>query len=315
MDETILEILKEKSNLLEFGNKEEWHSQRGKGIGGSDISAILGYSQYSSPYKIYADKVGIGERFEGNLATELGTFLEPFIRTKFCGLMKIKENIDATVIEVPYVLESKEFYFARANLDGIVAINGEYCVLEIKTASEMSTDKWKDDEVPDEYYFQVQWYMAITGFKKAYICYLIGNRKIDYKEIPRNEEIIERMMKDAKLFWEENVLKKEPPMFSWQDKEAIEALYSEENPGETINIEDEEIINIISKWRKLEEQKKKIDQEIEECKNIVKATVGNAETAYCGTAKITWKTQKKEGYFVQPSQTRVLRYSEAKIKK
>ena len=310
--EKVLEILQEKCELVQVENEEQWHEERKKAIGGSEIGAILGYNNYKSPYAVYAEKLGLSEGFEGNIATEVGNVLEPYIRKKFPDLVKMKDQIEVKVYELPYILKSKEWSFASANLDGVIEFDGEFSVLEIKTASEMSAGKWEDDEIPDSYYFQVQWYLSITGFKKAYICYLIGNRKMDYKIIPRNEDVIAAMMSYAKSFWENHVLQKQPPEFSWNDTDAIKELYPKQNEGEVIELDNE--TDIVAKWRELEDEKKRIEREIEECKNKIKGSMGTAETARVGIDKITWKLQKKDGFYVKPSETRVLRYSAGKIK-
>lgn len=312
--EMVVDELTKSCELVAVETEEQWHEERQKAIGGSEIGAILGYNNYTSPYAVYAQKLGIGERFKGNIATEVGTVLEPYIRKKFPGLVQLKDQVEAIVYEIPYILKSKEYTFASANLDGVVEIDGEYSVLEIKTASEMSGDKWEGEEIPDSYYFQVQWYLAVTGWKQAYICYLIGNRKMDYKVIPRNDDVINSMMSYANDFWNNHILAKQPPEFSWNDTDAIKELYPKQNEGEVIELDGEEEKTVVQKWRELEDKKKEIEREIEECKNIIKGSMGTAETARIGIDKITWKLQKKDGFYVKPSESRVLRYSAGKIK-
>lgn len=312
MENNLLEVLKERCNILTWENEGEWKEKRRGFIGGSDIAAILGYSQYSSPYQVYASKLGIGEEFTGNLATELGHYLEPFIREKFAGLLKERENLDCKVYKISdFMFVSKEHNFMSANLDGIVEIDGEYSILEIKTASEMISKKFEDDEIPDSYYFQIQWYLAVTGLKKGYIAYLIGNRKLEYKEVPRNEPVIIDMIETAKNFWEANILAKEPPMFTFSDTEVIKTMYPRENEGEIAEFS-EDIDKVIVRWRELEAQKKDIEKEIDDCKNKVKGALGTAEKGIGGGGRISWKLQKKDGYFVKPSETRVLRYTKIK---
>ena len=51
---------------------EEWLTHRQKSIGGSDASAIIGLNQYSSPYTVWADKLGKLPPKEDNEAMRLG---------------------------------------------------------------------------------------------------------------------------------------------------------------------------------------------------------------------------------------------------
>ncbi|HQE50274.1 MAG TPA: YqaJ viral recombinase family protein, partial [Fervidobacterium sp.] len=48
--------------------QEEWLQFRKRGIGGSDISAILGLNPWKSPLALYYDKVGENEVEEESIA-------------------------------------------------------------------------------------------------------------------------------------------------------------------------------------------------------------------------------------------------------
>ncbi|WP_410960483.1 YqaJ viral recombinase family protein, partial [Salmonella sp. SAL4361] len=43
-------------------NRDQFLAGRKKGIGGSDVAAILGFSPYKSPYQLWLDKTGRSER-------------------------------------------------------------------------------------------------------------------------------------------------------------------------------------------------------------------------------------------------------------
>ena len=49
-----------KPTRISLANREEWLAARKKGIGGSDASALLGLNPYSSPLRVYLDKI-VGE--------------------------------------------------------------------------------------------------------------------------------------------------------------------------------------------------------------------------------------------------------------
>lgn len=40
---------------------EAWRAERRKGVGGSDVAAIMGMSPYKSPYEVWAEKTGVVE--------------------------------------------------------------------------------------------------------------------------------------------------------------------------------------------------------------------------------------------------------------
>ena len=64
-------------------NHEEWKALRHQYIGGSDAAAVVGMNSWVSPYALWAEKTGRLPGFDGNLATEVGTYLEEFVAQKF----------------------------------------------------------------------------------------------------------------------------------------------------------------------------------------------------------------------------------------
>ena len=64
-------------------NHDEWAELRSHYIGGSDAAAVVGLNDYTSPYCLWAEKTGKVPGFAGNLATEVGTYLEDFVAKKF----------------------------------------------------------------------------------------------------------------------------------------------------------------------------------------------------------------------------------------
>jgi len=69
-------------------SREEWLESRRNGIGGSDASAILGVNPYSSPLKVYMDKIGKGVEEEENEAMRQGTDLEQYVADRFVDFME-----------------------------------------------------------------------------------------------------------------------------------------------------------------------------------------------------------------------------------
>ena len=57
-----------------------WLNERRKGIGGSDVAAIIGLSPWTTPLDIYEQKLGIALPSEETEAMYWGTALEPAIR-------------------------------------------------------------------------------------------------------------------------------------------------------------------------------------------------------------------------------------------
>lgn len=54
----------------------DWLKERQKGIGGSDVAAILGLSPWRTPYDVYLDKIGEAPKELTSQAAHFGTKLE-----------------------------------------------------------------------------------------------------------------------------------------------------------------------------------------------------------------------------------------------
>lgn len=214
--------LNENKNLTPYSyeNEEDWLELRRKGIGGSDIGAIMGINKYSSPLKIYKAKVeGISEDVSGKVAVRKGKDLESLIRANYVA-PKLKD-LGYTVRPFNHLLINSKFPWLRANLDGI-AINDEnpedfskHIVIEIKVVTEYAEDNWytgEYDNVPASYYAQVQEYMAVTETKKALVCALFEKKwEMHYFEVRRNEKFVSELLTVSKKFYDVNMTMGIPP--------------------------------------------------------------------------------------------------------
>lgn len=180
--------------------------------------------------------------------------------------------------------------FMIANLDRVFIKDGKVSgILECKTTNEYSKDQWEDDKIPNHYYLQVQHYLEVTGFDEAYIAVLIGGNKFIYKKIQRDQDIINYLIKIESDFWKMVQDRTPPPMDGSEDADDILSyLYPESEPEKEIHLdslEDKlvELDQIKAEISELDRQKKEIEQ-------IIKSQMEDAEVAYIGDRKITWKT-------------------------
>ena len=252
--ETSVTANTENTKVLGYDNEDDWHELRAKRIGGSDIGAIIGVNPYKSIVDVYVDKTQ-GSNFKGNELTHWGHMLEGTILKEFSS--KHKELI---VYEVPYSVVND---FLIANLDGALKDKetGDYGVLEIKTTSLWNKKDWEDDVIPQYYYAQVQHYLMLTGYKFAYIAVLIGGQQYKEFKIERSEEDINLIRNKATEFYQENLLKKIPPMPDGSD------AYMNYLKKKALDIENDEVKElpefeeIAIRIKELARQKKLIEDE------------------------------------------------------
>lgn len=266
--------------------KEEWIEWRRSGIGGSDIGSILGFNKYSSPMKVYLSKIGEYDEEVNNDAVYWGNVLEDVVAKEFSKRTgyKVRRN--------NFLLQHPKYPFLQANVDRMIISkekgNG---ILECKTASEYLKNSWEDDEVPPNYYLQVQHYLAVTGLKWGALAVLIGGRDFRYFEIKRDDELIEQMIQQAKFFWEQYVEKRDPPPIDGSDSSVnlLSSLYPESVPETQIELPGE-ALGFMKEYEEAKKQEDFYKQQKREAENKIKSILGDNEQGILGDYKVTWKT-------------------------
>lgn len=260
-------------------SREEWREQRRKGIGGSDAGAIVGLNNFKNALGVYLDKIGEGKDRDTE-AMRQGRDLEEYVAKRFCL------ETDKEVEPKQAIIINSDYPWALANVDRLVV--GEDAGLECKTTSR----KFEKGDYPKEWYVQCQHYMAVTGRAKWYLAVLRFGQDFTIYEIPRDEDDIKALMEQERIFWEENIQKKQIPMPTGTnaDDEAIQNLYAQSSDDEVelvgFDKELEECFEIKRKIKELEAEKSKIEQRI-------KLMMKTASVAQNELYKITWNTTKR----------------------
>jgi putative phage-type endonuclease len=183
-----------KTNGME---RKEWLEWRRMGIGGSDASVIAGVNPFRSIFDLWLDKTGQTEPGEEESEyIHFGNVLEPVVRKEFMRRTGLK------VRRKMAILQSGEYPFMLADLDGVIYEDGKLCIFEAKTASAYKREIWEAG-VPLEYQYQVQHYMAVTGAEKTYIAALVGGRRIDWKTVTTTTFDKKRLKEERREIYDE----------------------------------------------------------------------------------------------------------------
>ena len=163
---------------LKTESYEEWKELRNHYIGGSDAASVACMNPYKGPVTLWAEKTGRIKPFDGNITTETGTHLEPFVARLFC------RETGKQVQRVNFTLVNAEYPFACANVDRRIV--GENALLECKTTnSSLNLRLFKQGEYPDAWYCQMVHYMAVTGCERVYLAVLVSCREFRYFVLDR----------------------------------------------------------------------------------------------------------------------------------
>jgi len=289
-------------------SESDWLALRKHYLGASEVAAVLELNPWRSGFGVYADKVlGSTEDLSDNIHIEFGNWMEPHIRAEFPKRFLKVEGIAIDVWEYPYMLQHPEYDCLSVNLDGLMN-HPEHGtgLIEIKTASEMQWKEWQDDELPPQYYAQIQQELNINGLPYAYVVALVGKRMV-WKLIPRNDEFIAIMTDMLLKFWNNHIVAKEAPLPTGLDDDAkvLKRLYGSEVPGKLVELHDYQ--KEYDQYKKNAKEIKYLELEQESIKQGFMQALGDAEIGFVGSKKITWKTTHRKGYEVKPTSFRAMR--------
>lgn len=289
---------------ISTANREEWKALRKNYIGGSDAAAVVGLNHFSSPYALWAEKTGRTPAFEGNLATDVGTFLEDFIAQRFSAESgkKVRRANQSFI--------NDRYPWAIANIDRDIV--GEDSGLECKSTSALNTKRFRGGEFPTNYYCQCVHYLGVTEKTRWYLAVLIGNHDFKIYQLTRSErdacpewcessvyisdEEIAALMTAEEVFWNENVKKDVPPApdGSRSCAEAINTVFEASNDDVCVSLfayaQDLETRN------KLCFQIKELESMRDEIDNRIKTFMGDAGSGECDTYHVTWTSSERKSF-------------------
>lgn len=268
---------------VRYATDEEWREARTKGVGGSDVAAIMGISRWKSPLEVWLEKTGRVPTpdLSDNEKVEWGTRLEPLIADKFA-----ENHPELKVLRKNCTMVSKDRPWAFANVDRELRGGGRG-ILEIKTAGTRSSDEWVFG-VPDFYMTQVQHYLSVTGWDFAWVAVLIGGQEYREYFVPRDEADIEAIDKAVDTFWNDFVLTGVMPQMTGNGNEGKALTEMHPDPtGDYVPVFDcdfpelSESSELQREIKALQERKKMLDNEI-------KARIGDSRGIESESVRCTW---------------------------
>lgn len=267
---------------------EEWLEYRKQGIGGSDASVVCGVSRYKSPVELWMEKTNQFQAQESGEPAYWGAQLEPLVRAEFTRRTGIE------VIHRNELLQSEEHPFMLANLDGICE-HPDFgpVIFEAKTASAYKAGEW-ESTIPDEYQLQIQHYMAVTGYKGAYIAVLIGGNTFKWRFVERDEELIAMLIELESAFWN-HVQEGTPPPLDGSDASAkfLAQRFPNSNPKSSIALPDA-AADLLAQYDDACAQLEAITEQKQQAENLLKEMMGENEVGTAGDRIVTWKSVSQE---------------------
>ncbi len=287
-----------KGNILTMDMDEvDWLRLRQKGIGGSDVPAILGLSRYKTPLDVYNEKTAdLPIQREETPRMRAGKKLESTIADWWAEEYNFKIQHDNKIRTHP------EIPFFLANIDRLILSTGHdrgTGILECKNTNGWAFKTWQDDGLPTDFYAQVQHYFNVLGHSWGAVAVLVDGWDLKSIDNLPDREFIKLMQDKLISFWRNHVEKRIPPPPS--TNEEVKDLYPKADTGKVLEAtaETAELVRIRM------ELKNKADEtaaRLEEVETRIKATMGDAEILrYAGENLATWKNDKPSMKFDKTS--------------
>ncbi len=265
--------------------REEWLAARQHGIGGSDVSAIVGMNPWKTALDVYCDKLGLAEPQAENRAMRLGKRLEPAILGEYTLETGRVAWLNSELYRHP------RFEWALGTPDAFTSEPG----VELKAHGLRQAVRFGEpgtDEIPEEHICQVSWYMALTGRESWDLAVLLGGQDFRVYHVARNPDLEAVLLEAAERFWKDHVLAEIPPALD--GSESARRIVQERFPRNVAPLrgaspEESEWVRMLAKVRA-----SAADLEILESKyeTLLKASIGEAEGLEGEGFRVTWKATR-----------------------
>lgn len=270
--------------------RAEWLEERRKGIGGSDVSAILGLNPWKKPIDVFLEKKGLLEdTLDPNrqFLMQLGQDLEPVIA-------RLYERQTQKKLTLPFPVRWVHRTCPVLGATPDRFIEGESVGVELKSESQFS-DKFGDpgtDEVPAHYLLQVAHYMNVLDYDSWDIALLHAGTTFAVYTVKRDKELEAAVTEKLLAWWDKYIVKDTPPEVDGSEgwSKYLKKKFPV-NTGAMLKATDEES-KMVDLLRMARYAREKYDAHAKEIENRLKYLIGEHEGITGSFGKITWKKTK-----------------------
>lgn len=299
-----------------------WRAARRAGVGGSDVAAILGRSTFASPWQVWAEKTGAVDPAPASEAMAWGSAIEDTVARVWADRYGVRVRRVGMVADPvhPWRLGSLDRVTVPA---GSLAADG---LLECKTTSERSGDL-SDDALAARYATQVQWYLGITGLRRAWLPVLVGGQELRELTVDADPDLFAALAEQVDDWWHRHVVAGVPPIVTGADLQALNRVPAADGGGPLPAGQD--LLDLLALRASLRQMRGHVAGQLDWAEARIKAALGPADTAVDadGRPLVTWRPQTTTSLdrgrlkhdhpdlydaYLKRSTTRVLRVPEKK---
>ncbi len=274
---------------IEEQAKQQWLNDRKEGVGGSDISTILGLNPHKSPHQLWMEKTGRSDENVDNNFTRAGVKLEPMVADWFEETTKLQlinpGNVVTKHATHDWILGTPD----RETVDKEL-VRG---ILEIKTTGHAIDP----DNLPLPWFCQVNWYAGIkrsygvTDMVQNYIAWFERMTcAFNFTSLTFDPAFFQYLVDQAGIFWNTYVITDTPPPA--KSAKDVALLYRTHAPGKAI-LATEELAQTIAELIETQKVIKNASEQADKYKLGIQLIMQDAESIIVdGRPAVTWKTAK-----------------------
>lgn len=305
-------------------SREQFLAERRKGLGGSDVAAILRLDNRKTALQVYLEKVGLPAGESTGAALRRGNFMEAALLRRYAAECRPERMDGATPLQDGW---------RRGNLDGRAHFaDGTVHTVEAKSVNRrIFRDEWGDpwtDEVPDRALVQGLWYANLDQASTVVdfaVCVMpddpdevlgltadevMAVSEFHVFQCERLPEVEQNMIETARSFWHDHVLAQVPPECQPGTEDVgLRWPATVKEKGRSLTPEQ---IELVERYKAIGEQDSERKKLREHLRDQILIIAQDAEYLLGpdGSPWLSMKHEKRAGYTVAPSSCRPVRFTQ-----
>lgn len=297
-------------------DREAWLAARLDGLGGSDVSALMGENPYRSPIDVYESHCEpLGLEDDAGDRARVGNLLEgPALTWWAEGLPSWDRPGGRKYVWRPPMVARRDRLWQRGTADGLVSDTPGELVYDLDTKRwiteldrpwdggvECKTHGWyayrasydqPEDPIPPDKKIQIAWYCELWGLRRWDLIALVDSHLQKHWTYWHDPAFGADLLTIAEDFWNKHILKRVRP--EPDGSERWSKYINRKFPGsvsETV-IASDSLDAIVKQLRAERVKREASKKECERLEQIITASMGAADTLKTSEGKITHKSQR-----------------------
>jgi putative phage-type endonuclease len=213
-------------------DRDLWLAERRRGIGSSDVAAILGAADYATAVHVYRDKRGQLVDDAGEAAM-WGHLLEDTVAREWARRQKsVIQRVGLVAnADSPWMMTTLDRLVLECPMDRGVK---KRCALEVKCRSAFKAHRWHAD-IPDDVLAQTAWQRLVTGFDHIHVAVLIGGNEMKLATAFADPKVDAYVLERVRRFRDEHLLPGVEPDWDLTKAQALidmDSLMNQDRVGE-----------------------------------------------------------------------------------